>query len=98
METKVVVSKRFQKRIKSVQVFDQRVFGKTVFNFLDILQQRVELLILHPEIGKLSKKKQNVRSVTLQPRNRIYYRLIQNRIELLCLVDMRKKLCLTYYK
>jgi hypothetical protein len=65
--------------------------AKTAFNFLDKLQQRVELIIQYPEIGKPSQKKQNGRSVTLQPHNRIYYRLNKNNIELLCLFDMRKK-------
>ncbi len=65
--------------------------AKTAFNFLDKLQQRVELIILYPEMGKPSQKKQNVRSITLQPHNRIYYRLNKNRIDLLCLFDMRKK-------
>ena len=65
--------------------------AKTAFNFLEKLQHRVELIIQHPEIGKPSLKKANIRSVTLQPHNRIYYRIKNNKIELLCLFDMRRK-------
>jgi len=65
--------------------------AKTAFNFLNILQQRVELILQYPEIGKLSQKRQNIRSVTLPPHNRIYYRFSKNSIELLCLFDMRRR-------
>jgi plasmid stabilization system protein ParE len=92
MEKKIVVSKRFRKNTLSVYEYLIKEYSaKTAFNFLDKLQQRVELIIQYPEIGKPSQKKENVRSVTLQPYNRIYYRLNKNRIELLCLFDMRKK-------
>ncbi len=92
MEKKIVVSKRFQKN--ALRVYDYLLkehSAKTAFAFLDKLQQRVELIIQYPEIGKPSQKKVNVRSVTLQPYNRIYYRNKNNAIELLCLFDMRKK-------
>jgi len=92
MEKKIVVSKRFRKNTLSVYEYLIKEYSaKTAFNFLDKLQQRVELIIQYTEIGKPSQKKENVRSVTLQPYNRIYYRLNKNRIELLCLFDMRKK-------
>ena len=65
--------------------------ARTAFDFLNKLQRRVELIIRYPEIGKSSQLKSNVRSVTLQPHNRIFYRLKINSIELLCLFDMRKK-------
>ncbi|HEY6975867.1 MAG TPA: type II toxin-antitoxin system RelE/ParE family toxin [Chitinophagaceae bacterium] len=92
MEKKIVVSKRFRKNTLSVYEYLIKEYSaKAAFNFIDELQQRVELIIQYPEIGKPSQKKGNVRSVTLQPYNRIYYRLNKNRIELLCLFDMRKK-------
>jgi hypothetical protein len=79
---------------KPLQLYDYLLRDhskKTASEFLDRLQQRVELIIHYPEIGKPSIKKTTVRSVTLQPHNRIYYRLTINKIELLCLFDMRKK-------
>ncbi len=92
MEKKIVVSKRFRKN--TIQVYDNLIkdySARVAFNFIDKLQHRIELIIQYPEIGKPSQKKQNVRSVTLYPHSRIYYRLNKNRIELLCLFDMRKK-------
>ena len=92
MEKKIVVSKRFQKN--TLEVFEYLIKAhskKTAFNFLNKLEERIELIIRYPEIGKPSKIKSNVRSVTFQPHNRIYYRLKMNTIELLCLFDMRKR-------
>jgi plasmid stabilization system protein ParE len=92
MEKKIVVSHRFQKNtLRAYEYLIKEYSTKTAFNFLDKLQQRVELIIQYPEIGKPSQKKENIRSVTLQPHKRIYYRLNKNRIELLCLFDIRKK-------
>ena len=92
MEKKTVVSKRFRKNTLKVYDYLMKEYSaKTAFKFLDKLQQRVELIIQYPEIGKPSQKKANIRSVTLQPHNRIYYRIDKNIIELLCLSDMRKK-------
>ena len=92
MEKRIVVSKRF--RNNTLQVFEYLIkeySKKIAFNFLNKLEQRVEFIIRNPEIGKPSQIRPNVRSVTLQPHSRIYYRLNINTIELLCLFDMRKK-------
>lgn len=94
MEKKIVVSRRFRKN--ALEVFEYLIkehAEKTALNFLDKLEARVELIIRHSEIGKPSQKKPNVRSVTLQPHNRIYYRIKKDRLELLCLFDMRKRSC-----
>ena len=92
MEKEIVVSKRFKKNTSIVHEYLVKEYSaKIAFNFLNKLQQRVDLIIRYPEIGKPSKLRPNVRSVTLQPHNRIYYRLKVNSIELLCLFDMRKR-------
>jgi plasmid stabilization system protein ParE len=92
MEKKIVVSKRFRKNTLNIYEYLIREYSaKTAFNFLNKVQQRVELIIQYPEIGKPSQSKENIRSVTLQPHNRIYYRLSKNKIELLCMFDMRKR-------
>lgn len=40
------------------------------FNFIERLQQRVELIIQNPEIGKPSQKTKNIRSLILHPHNK----------------------------
>ena len=92
MEKKIVVSKRFRK--STLQIYDYLIkerSQKIGISFLNKLQRRVELISRHPKIGKPSQLRPNVRSVTLQPHNRIYYRVKINTIKLLCLFDMRKK-------
>jgi len=92
MEKKIVVSKCFRKNTSNVYDHLLKEYSaKTAFDFLNKLQGRVELITHYPEIGKPSRIRANVRSVTLQPHNRIFYRLKINSIELLCLFDMRKK-------
>jgi plasmid stabilization system protein ParE len=92
MEKKAVVTKRFQKNIFNTYNWLLETFSAAVaFNFLDKLQQRIELIIQNPEIGKPSQKAKNIRSLILHPHNKIYYRITVNTIELLCLFDMRKK-------
>lgn len=59
MEKKIVLSKRFRKN--TLRVYDYLIkeySAKTGFNFLNRLQQRVELILHYPEIGKPSQKKQ----------------------------------------
>ena len=91
MEKKIVLSKRFRKNAFHIYNYLlQKHSAKVAFIFLDKLQQRTELIAQYPEIGKPSQKKINIRSVTLQPHNRIYYRITDNTIELLCVFDMRK--------
>ncbi len=91
MERKVVVTKRFQKNTLNTYTWLLKKFSAAVaFNFLNKLQQRVELIIQNPETGKPSARA-DVRSLILHPHNRIYYRITEHAIELLCLFDMRKK-------
>lgn len=92
MEKKIVVSKRFRKN--TLALYDYLIkehSAKTAYHFLDKLQRRVEFISQHPHIGKPSQKKANIRSILLLPYNRIYYRTVENTIELLCLFDMRRK-------
>ncbi len=91
MEKKIVVTKRFRKN--TLKVYDYLLkehSAKIAFKFLDNLQQRIELIIQYPEIGKRSQKKPNIRSIILQPHNKFFYRIKNNTLQLLCLFDMRK--------
>ena len=92
MERKIVVSKRFRKNTLAVYNYLVREHSaKIVYHFLNTLQHRVEFISQHPDVGKPSQKKANVRSIPLLPHNRIYYRINEDIIELLCLFDMRRR-------
>ena len=92
MEKKVVASKPFRKNTVALYEYLLKEHSaKTAYYFLDKLQQRVEFITRYSEAGKTSQKKLNIKSLLLQPHNRIYYRLTKDTIELLCLFDMRRK-------
>ncbi|HEY6504122.1 MAG TPA: type II toxin-antitoxin system RelE/ParE family toxin [Chitinophagaceae bacterium] len=91
MERKVVVTKRFRNNTLRVYQYLLKEFSaKTAFRFLEKLEQRIELIITHPTIGKPSAKKKDIRSVLFTPHNQIFYRYHNDTIEILCLFDMRK--------
>jgi plasmid stabilization system protein ParE len=91
MEKKIVVTKRFRKNTQNIYHYILKEFSANVaFNFLDKIEDRVNLIFTHPTIGKPSAKKENIRSILLTPHNQIFYRFKNNIIELLCIFDMRK--------
>jgi plasmid stabilization system protein ParE len=91
MEKKIIITKRFcNNTLRVYQYLLKEFSSKTAFQFLDKLEQRINLIIQHPTIGKLSAKRKNIRSIILTPHNRIFYRYQDNIIEILCLFDMRK--------
>ena len=90
MEKTVVISKRFRNNVGIVYQYILKNFTpKVAYLFLDKVNERIELIVLHPTIGKSSAKKKNIRSVLLTPYNKIFYRHQSNTIEILCLFDMR---------
>lgn len=91
MEEKIIISKRFRNNTLRVYQYLLKEFSaKTAYNFLDRLEKRIEFIAKNPTIGKLSIKKNNVRSILFTPHNQIFYRYQKNIIEILCLFDMRK--------
>lgn len=91
MEKKIVVSKRFRNNsLRIYQYLQLRFSSKTAFLFLDKLEERITFIINHPEAGKVSEKRNDVRSILFTPYNRIYYRIRKNKVTILCLFDMRK--------
>jgi plasmid stabilization system protein ParE len=91
MAAKIVVARRFQKQVSRVYEYLTAEFSsKTASHFILKIEQRIELIVKQPEIGKLSKKKRYIRSIVLTPHNRIFYRYTDNKIEILYLHDMRR--------
>jgi plasmid stabilization system protein ParE len=91
MEKKVVVTKRFRNNTLHVYRYLLKEFSaKIAYNFLDKLEQRINLIAAHPTIGKPSSKKKEIRSIILIPHILVFYRYRGSTIEILCLFDMRK--------
>lgn len=88
---KIVITNRFRNNTLRVYQYMLKEFSAKIANhFLDQSEQRMELIVKHPAIGKHSSKKENVQSIILNPRNQLFCRLANNTIEMLCLFDMRK--------
>ncbi len=63
MEKKIVVSRRFRKNTLALFEYLRKKFSeKTAVDFLERLEQRTELIILYPEIGKPSQFKPDIRT------------------------------------
>jgi plasmid stabilization system protein ParE len=91
MEKKIVVTKRFRNNTLRVYQYLLKEFSaKIAYRFPDQLEQRIDLIVKHPTIGKPSLKKKNIRSIILNPHNQLFYRYTNNSIEILCIFDMRK--------
>lgn len=91
MEQKVIVSKRFRADAIRIHHYLIQHFPEQVgSSFLAKIKERVELISKYPTIGKISQKKENVRSIILTPHNLLFYRIANNKIELLCLFDARR--------
>jgi hypothetical protein len=76
MEKKIIVSKRFQKNtMKVYNYLLNKHSAITAFKFLDKLQQRVELIIQYPEIGKSSQKEKYKKCYT----SALQQNLLQNK-------------------
>lgn len=58
--------------------------------FVDILDSWLELLMVSPQIGTESRKVKGVRQILVTKHNRLFYRIIANRIVLLDFFDTRQ--------
>jgi plasmid stabilization system protein ParE len=89
METRVIITKRFRKNSRKIYEYLLQQFSAEIaFDFLSKIEEKIELIAAHPRIGKPSKKV-DIRSCILEPYNLLYYRYQKDRIEILCLFDMR---------
>lgn len=91
MEKQIVVTKRFKNNTANTYNYILNKHSlQTANDFLDKLQQRIEFISQYPEAGKTSQITAGVRSSLLLPYNKIYYRITENAIELLCLFNMKR--------
>jgi len=91
MAYEIVIKKRFTNKLLGVIDYLEKEWGKNVaHSFLDKVRTRIYALQSHPYIGALTSKK-DVRSTLITKHNRLYYRVIKNKIFILNLYDTRRK-------
>jgi plasmid stabilization system protein ParE len=91
MAAQIIVTKKFRQNVLETYQYILNTFSsKTASNFLDRIEKRIDFIASHPEAGKASQKRKNVRCVLLPPHSQIYYRFENETIEILILFDMRQ--------
>ena|SRR5665213_2482704 len=91
MASQIIVTKKFRQNVLETYQYILKTFSqKTASIFLHRIERRIDFIAAHPEAGKLSQKRKNVRCVLLPPHNQIYYRFEDEKIEILLLFDMRQ--------
>ena len=63
---------------------------KVAADFQDVVNKKLQDLSLHPFVGIKSEKISSVRSILFSKHNRVFYRVGDNVIELLTIIDTRK--------
>jgi plasmid stabilization system protein ParE len=94
-----MVQKKFEIRW-TANAFEgyEKIYNELLFNwsvevaekFRHKVESRLYNLSFQPYIGRLSEKRENIRSILLSKYNRLYYRLTEDTIELISLFDMRQ--------
>ena len=91
METKIVIyKKRFLKKLDALLLYLEKNWdNKSGLHFIAKLQNKIELVTIHPEIGSVTFYK-NVRAIHITRQNKIYHRISKNNIEIINMIDTRR--------
>ena len=91
MAYEIIINKRFTNKLLNVLDYLEGEWGsKVAHTFLDVVYTRIYLLQSHPHIGSLTSIN-NVRSTSITKHNRLYYKIVDNKVVILNLYDTRKK-------
>ena len=91
MAYEIVINKRFTNKLLSVLGYLENEWGRKVaYAFLNKVYTRIYALQTHPFIGSLTSINQ-VRSTLITKHNRMYYKVVKNKIVILNLYDTRRR-------
>jgi plasmid stabilization system protein ParE len=91
MEYEIIINKRFSNKLLGVLDYLEKEWNRKVAKaFLSKVYSRIFALRTHPYIGSLTSM-ENVRSTLITKHNRMYYKVVNNKIVILNLYDTRKK-------
>lgn len=90
MANKIIYKKRFLNKLdKLLDYLEKEWNNKVVNEFLDVLEESMHTIKLHPTVGNQTTIK-NTRSILITRHNRIYYRIEKGQITILNMIDTRK--------
>ena len=88
MAYQIVTKIRFKKNVTKVPEFLESEWSyKVAEEFLNKIDKKLNILSIHPMIGKFSQKYKNVRGVLITRHNKMYCRIEGNKIIIINLFD-----------
>lgn len=91
MAYEIVINKRFANKLLNVLGYLENEWNHEVaVAFLANVYSRINALKTHPYIGSLTSI-QNTRSTLITKHNRMYYKVVKNKVVILNLYDTRRK-------
>ena len=92
MAKKFIVKQRFRNRAQNVFSFLLKEWdSKVAEDFLSILQSRMEAVVENPLLGSPTESYRNLRSFSVTPPNRLFYRIEKEIVVFIMLQDTRKR-------
>jgi len=90
MVHQIIFKKRFQNKLEKLLVYIEQKFGLLVAKkFADVLDNKLTTLQRYPFIGQQSTSHKNVRSIIVGNHNRLYYRIVNDKLIVLNMYDTR---------
>ena len=91
MAFQIITKKRFEKKVIKLLLYLETEWSDTVaINFKITLLRKLELLATQPQIGVEVNSLKNIRSILITKHNRVYYRIEEDKIIVLNMIDTRK--------
>jgi len=90
-EYKIIYSPEVTERLEEVFNYVAGKWGlKAADDFILTFLRKIESLKTNPQIGRIAKKENAFRSISITKHNRLYYSFIQDIIMLASLIDTRQ--------
>jgi plasmid stabilization system protein ParE len=90
MAYEVVLKKRFVNKLYKVLTYlEEQWSNKEAADFLAKVDRRLVLLAQQPHLGAPSSKIKSVRGVLVTRHNRMYYKIVRNKVIILNMYDTR---------
>ena len=90
MAQKIIYKKRFINKLDKVLLYLEKELGPISADaFIGKLLEKITLIKKQPEIGSITVYK-NIRSILITKQNKVYYRIENDRLEMINMIDTRR--------
>jgi addiction module RelE/StbE family toxin len=92
MAKEIIWTKRAVKKFNKIISYLEEDWNESVTeNFVQATYHKIELLIAQPYLGSLENSKLDIRGILISKHNRLFYRVIDDKIILINFFDTRSK-------